>query len=69
MAKDYTSTLNLPKTDFQMRASLPQREPEMLKTFEKKDLYKNMLKKRASPPSCCTTALPSLTATSIWVTP
>ena len=51
MAKDYTSTLNLPKTDFQMRASLPQREPEMLKTFEKKDLYKNMLKKREGKPS------------------
>ncbi|MBQ8399853.1 MAG: class I tRNA ligase family protein, partial [Clostridia bacterium] len=51
MAKDYTSTLNLPKTDFQMRASLPQREPEMLKTFEKKDLYKNMLKKREGKPT------------------
>ena len=31
MAKDYTSTLNLPSTSFAMRANLPQREPEMLK--------------------------------------
>jgi isoleucyl-tRNA synthetase len=28
---DYKETLNLPKTDFPMRANLPQREPEMLK--------------------------------------
>ena len=27
MAKDYGKTLNLPKTDFSMRANLPQREP------------------------------------------
>ena len=33
MAKDYTSTLNLPVTDFPMRAGLPQREPEMQKQF------------------------------------
>ena len=31
MAKDYTQTLNLPKTAFPMRASLPQREPATLK--------------------------------------
>ena len=31
MAKDYTSTLNLPTTEFPMRAGLPQREPEMVK--------------------------------------
>ena len=29
MAVDYTSTLNLPKTEFSMRANLPQREPEI----------------------------------------
>ncbi|MBQ8911492.1 MAG: class I tRNA ligase family protein, partial [Clostridia bacterium] len=51
MAKDYTGTLNLPKTDFQMRANLPAREPEMLKAFEEKDLYNNMLKKREGKPS------------------
>ncbi len=39
MAKDYTSTLNLPSTDFPMRAGLPQREPDMLKYWESIDLY------------------------------
>ena len=42
MAKDYTSTLNLPVTDFPMRAGLPQREPEMLKYWESIDLYNLM---------------------------
>ena len=32
MANDYNSTLNLPKTDFSMRASLPQKEPGMIET-------------------------------------
>ena len=30
MSQDFNSTLNLPKTDFPMRAGLPKREPEML---------------------------------------
>jgi isoleucyl-tRNA synthetase len=36
---DYKATLNLPQTDFPMKASLPQREPEMLKRWEAMDLY------------------------------
>ncbi len=36
---DYNQTLNLPKTDFPMKASLPQREPEIQKTWEEKQLY------------------------------
>ncbi len=51
MAKDYTSTLNLPKTDFPMRANLAQREPAMLEATEKKDLYKLMLERNAGKPS------------------
>jgi len=43
MAKDYTSTLNLPQTSFAMRANLPQREPEMLKYWEEIGLYDLML--------------------------
>ena len=42
MAKDYTSSLNLPTTEFPMRAGLPQREPEMLKYWESIDLYNAM---------------------------
>jgi len=30
---DYKNTLNLPQTDFPMRAGLPQREPEILKRW------------------------------------
>lgn len=36
---DYKETLNLPKTDFQMRAELPKREPEALKSWEDSGLY------------------------------
>ena len=42
MAKDYTSTLNLPTTEFPMRAGLPQREPETVKYWESIDLYNKM---------------------------
>ena len=34
MAQDFNATLNLPKTEFPMRAGLPKREPEMLKRWE-----------------------------------
>ncbi len=36
---DYSKTLNLPKTDFPMRANLPEREPEILKFWDEIDLY------------------------------
>ena len=35
---DYSKTLNLPKTDFPMRAQLPKREPEILRKWEEMDL-------------------------------
>ena len=37
--RDYSETLFLPKTDFPMRAGLPQKEPEILKRWRKLDLY------------------------------
>ena len=37
--RDYGETLFLPKTDFPMRAGLPHREPEILKRWQKLDLY------------------------------
>ena len=43
--KDYGKTLNLPKTDFPMRASLPEREPEIQKEIFDNDLYEKLLKK------------------------
>ena len=36
---DYKKTLNLPKTDFPMKANLVQREPEILEKWEKEDIY------------------------------
>ena len=37
--KDYRDTVFLPQTDFPMKASLPQREPEWLKRWQDMDLY------------------------------
>ncbi len=37
---DYKRTLNLPSTDFPMKADLPQREPAWLKAWEEKGLYR-----------------------------
>ena len=69
MAQDFNSTLNLPKTDFPMRAGLPKREPEMLKHWEELDIYNEMLKKNEGhPASTCMTALPSPTAIYTWGT-
>ena len=50
MAQDYNSTLNLPKTDFPMRAGLPKREPDMLKQWEELDVYNELLKKNEGKP-------------------
>ncbi|MDD5496405.1 MAG: isoleucine--tRNA ligase [Candidatus Omnitrophica bacterium] len=36
---DYKNTLNLPKTDFPMKADLPNREPKILKHWQEIDLY------------------------------
>ena len=39
---DYKETLNLPQTDFPMKANLAQREPEMLKNWEEIGIYKKI---------------------------
>ena len=41
---DYNKTINLPKTEFPMRAGLPKREPEMLARWQEMDIYNEMLK-------------------------
>src|SRR5450755_887782 len=46
MAQNYKETLNLPKTDFPMKASLTTREPEILKTWEETRLYQQIQKTR-----------------------
>ena len=45
MAQDYTATLNLPSTEFSMRANLPAREPDMLAAMYDKDLYHEMVRR------------------------
>ena len=68
MSQNYKDTLNLPKTDFPMKANLATREPEMLKVWEETRLYEQIQKARADAPNCsfCTTARPSPMATSTW---
>ncbi len=41
-ARNYSDTLFLPKTDFPMRAGLPQKEPEILARWQKLDLYQRL---------------------------
>lgn len=43
MSQDYNSTLNLPKTDFPMRAGLPKSEPVTLKNWEEEKIYENLM--------------------------
>jgi isoleucyl-tRNA synthetase len=40
--RDWSETLFLPKTDFPMKAGLPEREPELLKRWEKIGLYERL---------------------------
>jgi isoleucyl-tRNA synthetase len=47
---DYSTTLNLPKTDFPMRAGLPQKEPVILEGWEKMHLYQKIREKRKGAP-------------------
>ena len=44
---DYKATLNLPTTGFPMRANLAQREPGMLKNWQKNDVYGQIRAARA----------------------
>jgi isoleucyl-tRNA synthetase len=43
---DYSQTVNLPKTDFPMKADLPKREPVMLAQWEKEKVYAAALQNR-----------------------
>ena len=50
MPEDFNGTLNLPKTDFPMRAGLPKTEPETLKYWEEKDIYKKQMQRNEGKP-------------------
>ncbi len=42
IGRDWSATLFLPKTDFPMKAGLPEREPELLKRWQRVRLYDRM---------------------------
>ena len=46
MAQNYKDTLNLPKTEFPMKASLTSREPQILQAWEETHLYQQIQKAR-----------------------
>src|SRR6266513_945078 len=46
MSQNYKNTLNLPRTDFPMKANLAAREPELLKMWEETRLYEQIQKSR-----------------------
>ena len=50
MSQDYNKTVNLPQTDFAMRASLPKREPDMLKSWYDNDIYHKMIERGKGKP-------------------
>jgi len=50
MAQDYKATLNMPKTDFPMKAGLSQREPGWLEEWKKKDIYGGLQKRGEGKP-------------------
>src|ERR1700678_4144111 len=52
MAKnpELKNTLNLPKTDFPMKAKLPEREPEQHAAWESMGIYRRILESRANAP-------------------
>src|SRR5213595_4063487 len=46
MSQNYKNTLNLPRTEFPMKANLAAREPEMLRAWEETRLYQQIQKSR-----------------------
>ena len=40
---EYKDTLNLPKTDFPMKANLPNREPDILKSWARHSVFQKAL--------------------------
>ena len=46
---DYSKTLYLPRTDFPMRAGLPEKEPQIVARWQEMDLYARAARKRCRP--------------------
>ena len=67
---DYKNTINLPQTDFPMKADLAQREPQQLERWEEQDIYARHPRglAQAARASCCTTDRRTPTAPSTSAT-
>ncbi len=50
MPADYNETLNLPRTNFPMRAGLNQKEPELLENWGNNKIYQKIMKKNEGKP-------------------
>ena len=50
MTVDYKATLNLPATDFPMKANLPQREPQQLERWASMGIYQSLRRHRQGAP-------------------
>ena len=50
MQQDYKKTLNLPSTEFPMRAGLPDREPLALKSWQENKIYEKLMKHNEGKP-------------------
>lgn len=50
MANDYNNTMNLPKTDFPMRAGLPQSEPVTLERWGEEKVYDKLIEQNEGKP-------------------
>ncbi|HEV8702901.1 MAG TPA: isoleucine--tRNA ligase [Candidatus Polarisedimenticolia bacterium] len=48
--RDFKNTLNLPRTDFPMKADLPRREPALLEQWDRLDVYAAVRRARAGRP-------------------
>jgi isoleucyl-tRNA synthetase len=64
---DYKKTLNLPVTDFPMKADLPAREPLWLEQWKEGKLYEKIREaSKGKKNSSCMMARRTQTAISIW---
>lgn len=50
MSTEYKQTLNLPQTEFPMKADLPKREPQWLERWQKEGLYSRIQERRKGAP-------------------
>jgi isoleucyl-tRNA synthetase len=63
---EWKDTVNLPRTDFPMKANLPTSEPETLARWAAMDLREDSERRKGRRSSCSTTVRRMPTATFTW---